>query len=411
MHRSFDWFRTPRTPLIALSALVLLGASCAGPSPNLPPSPNAPSASSAPEAPALPPSVEQGRFTSPTPAVHVLLWGQPGEVIERTLVQARQAGFRWVKQRFEWRYVEPHQKGGYEWNEPDRLVNALRSAGLGIIARVDDQPVWTNAQRIFPVAAPPDRLDDWGDFLSALAGRYKGKIQAYEVWNEPNIAREWGEQRPDPARYAEMLKVSYQAIKRADPQALVITAGLSPTTERSERAMPPADYLEAMYRAGAKGSFDLLGVHAAGFKASPEADPADVAANPQLANNDPSELALRRVYAFRYVEDLRALMERNGDGQKQVAVLEMGWTTDLRPNSPYHWHAVSLEQQGDYLVGALGWAEQRWASWIGPMTIIYLAQPDWTARDEQYWWSITNPDGTTRPAYEALKRHLGLRGG
>ena len=37
------------------------------------------------------------------------------------------------------------------------------------------------------------------------------------------------------------------------------------------------------------------------------------------------------------------------------------------------------------------------------MTVIYIASPQWTASDEQYYWSITNPDGTARPAYTALK--------
>ena len=42
---------------------------------------------------------------------------------ERDLSLARNAGFRWVKQSIEWRYVEPHVKGTYEFNEPDRLID------------------------------------------------------------------------------------------------------------------------------------------------------------------------------------------------------------------------------------------------------------------------------------------------
>lgn len=400
MRRFTQWKPALTIVLMLWITLVPFAASCTNATPAA-----KPDATVQPvEAPA---TIDGGKFPSPAPAIHTFLWGQPDEILQRTLRQSKQAGFRWVKQRFEWRFIEPHQKGSFEWNEPDRLVNAVRASGLGIIARVDNQPIWANAQRVFPVTAPPDRLEDWSDYLFALASRYKGKIQAYEIWNEPNIAREWGEGRPDPARYAEMLKVSREAIRRADPQALVISAGLSPTTERSERATPPAEYLEAMYRAGAKGSFDLLGVHAAGFKGPPDADPAAVAADSALTNNDPSEQALRRIYTFRFVEDLRGIMERQGDADRQIAILEMGWTTDLRPNSPYQWHAVSLEQQADYLVQALRWAGDRWTPWVGPMTIIYLASPEWTARDEQYWWSITNPDGTTRPAYETLKNYLG----
>ena len=86
--------------------------------------------------------------------------------------------------------------------------------------------------------------------------------------------------------------------------------------------------------------------------------------------------------------------------------MEMGWTTDSRPNSPYNWHAVTPEQQAEYLVKAMQYAKANWPQWAGPMVVLYIPEPEWTANDEQYYWSITNPDGTARPAYGALKALL-----
>jgi polysaccharide biosynthesis protein PslG len=83
--------------------------------------------------------------------------------------------------------------------------------------------------------------------------------------------------------------------------------------------------------------------------------------------------------------------------------MEVGWTADPRPNSPYNWHAVSEEQKGEYLVRAIQYARQSWTPWVGFMSIIYIPDPNWTPSDEQYYWSVTNPDGTARPAYNALK--------
>lgn len=40
---------------------------------------------------------------------------------------------------------------------------------------------------------------------------------------------------------------------------------------------------------------------------------------------------------------------------------------------------------------------------MGLMSLIYIADPDWKPENEQYWWAITNPDGTKRPAFDALK--------
>jgi polysaccharide biosynthesis protein PslG len=333
----------------------------------------------------------------------VFLWGNPGTTA-RDLQLARDGGFQWVKQRFEWRYIEGKNRGNFEWNEPDRIVDAISQTGLRIIARVDNQPQWASSTVTWPGTGPPDDPRAWSDFLTALATRYKGRIQAYEIWNEPNLDREWGDKKPDPVAYTSMLKSSYQAIKAADPQALVVTAGMSPTTTNNAQAMPDLEFIRQMYAAGAKGNFDVLGVHAAGFKAEPCADPAQVAMNPDLSNpGDSSPPDLKRIYAFRHVEDVRALMVQQGDSDRQMGVLEMGWTTDARPGSQYAWFAVDRDQQAKNLVGAFECARQFWQPWMGFMTVIYIPDPGWTQQQEQYWWSITNPDGTPRPAYTALK--------
>ena len=346
--------------------------------------------------------VSNGRVDSPSPALHVFLWGNP-DTTDRDLRLASEAGVSWVKQRFEWRNIEKTRKNTFEWNESDRIVDAINRAGLGIIARVDNQPDWARRDKIFPASGPPDRTEDWKDFVQQLAERYRGKIQAYEIWNEPNLSREWGNAQPDAKAYTELLRVSHQEIKRVDPAALVISAGLSPTTEQTDRAISDMAYLRDMYANGAKSYFDMLGVHAPGYKVAPETDPAEVARTPELNNNDPSEENLRRAYAFRHAEDVRQVMVQNGDDAKQVAIMEMGWTADPRPNSPYSWHSVSEEQKGEYLVRAIQYARQNWTPWVGFMSIIYIPDPAWTASDEQYYWSITNPDGTARAAYNALK--------
>jgi hypothetical protein len=352
--------------------------------------------------------VQSGKVTSAQPAVHVFLWGHP-DTTDRDLQLAKDAGFVWVKQRFEWRNIEKTKKDAFEWYEAERIVDAVNKAGLGMVVRLDNQPEWARRDKIFPKTGPSDQMEDWKDYVEAVVEKFKGKIAAYEIWNEPNISREWGDATPDPVAYTEMLKVAYTAIKKEDPNALVISAGLSPTTETSERAIPANVFLEQMYAAGGKQYFDMLGVHAPGFKSEPEADPATVAQNPTLTNNDPSATELKRVYSFRHVEDMRAIMVKNQDEAKQVAIMEMGWTADPRPDSPYAWHAVTEEQKGDYLVRAVQYAQKNWAPWVGMMTVIYIPSPDWTASEEQYYWSITNPDGTLRPAYDKLK--AGLKSG
>jgi hypothetical protein len=382
------------TAILAGVPLLLAGCGSGGS-----PSTATPVATARPSAPASTPQptpAPQG-MTSPDYGIQVFLWGSA--TAERDLGLVKEMGFRWVKQSIEWRYVEPHKKGSFEFNEPDRLLGLIESAGLRLIARVDNQPVWARADKVFPGNGPPDRIQDFADFVHALAVRYKGRIAAYELWNEPNLAREWGNAPPDPKHYVELLKAGYEAIKSADPQALVISAGLAPTTASGAIAMPDIQFIKEMYQAGAAKYFDLLGAHGAGYKAPPEMSPDAVASDPAFNHG---EGAAGRIYCFRHIEDVRKVMEENGDGAKRVAVLEFGWTTDNRPGSPYQWHAVTEQQQADYLVGAYEWARAHWQPWIGVMSAIYIAAPYWTPNDEEYYWSITRPDGTVRPAYRAL---------
>lgn len=334
------------------------------------------------------------------------LWYRP-EVASRDVQLVKNAGFGWIKQGIGWRDVES-AKGVFDWSPIDRIVQWAQEQELELLFRVDHQPGWARGECAGPgEQGPPVNLQDYADFLYALASRYQGMIRAYEVWNEPNLSREWCNQQPTAAEYVALLRVAYQAIKAADPGALVITAGLAPTTEYSARARPDVIYLREMYIAGAKDYFDVLGVHGAGYKAPPEMDPADVARDPVLTNNDPSPEDLKRVYCFRHVEDLRAVMVEYGDSDKQVAVLEVGWTVDQRPDSPYYWHHVDNEQvQADYLVRAYRYAKEHWAPWVGVMSLIYIADPAWTEEHEQWWWAITYPgwpDLNPRSAYWALQ--------
>jgi polysaccharide biosynthesis protein PslG len=368
-------------------------------------SPSNPSPASPVAKPSPSPSPSAAGVPTADPAVHVFLWGNP-DTTQRDLALARDGGFHWVKQRFEWRNIEGKAKGSFEWNEPDRIVDAISQMGLRIVARVDNQPQWASSSVQWPGTGPPDNPADWTDFLSALAQRYRGRIQAYEIWNEPNLDREWGDKTPSPQAYTAMLRASYQAIKAADPQALVVTAGMSPTTTNNAQAIPDLDFIAGMYAAGARGSFDVLGVHAQPWKADPCADPAVVAQDPALTNQDPSPVNLKRVYAFRHAEDVRQVMVQQGDADKQMAVLEMGATIDQRPGSPYAWFAVDRTTQGKVLVDAFQCARQLFAAWMGFITVIYIPEPTWTQANEQYWWSLTNPDGTARPAYTALKAFL-----
>lgn len=325
-----------------------------------------------------------------------LWWNE--EIARRDLQLIRDAGFTWVKQNVGWRDVEGAAKGAFNWYFTDRIVADAERLGLNVIFRLDHQPAWaTPPEGDLSGNSPPGNPQDFGDFCHTLAKRYRGRVRAYQVWNEPNLAREWGGRAPDPVAYVELLKVCYIGIKTADPDALVISAGLAPTGTGPPEAMPNIEYLIAMYEAGAASYFDVLGVNAPGYKAPPEISPEEAAATPAYGGH--------RFFCFRHVEDARAVMLRYGDGDKQIAILEMGWTTDpLNPN--YSWFAVTEEEKADYLVRAFRYAREHWTPWISLMIVNSIADPNWTEENEMFWWAITEPcwpETCLRPAYEALR--------
>ena len=342
-------------------------------------------------------------MASPDYGVQAFLWWQP-EVADRDLQLTKDAGFGWVKQLVSWQDVEGAGKGQYDWTNLDRIVDQAQQHGLKLIVRVSQDP-----DRPFWAGNPPDNAGHFADFLAAMASRYQGRIQAYQVWNEPNLAREWGGRRPDPAGYAWLLKTAYSAIKGVDPNTTVITAGMAPTGTDTEIAMPDMKFYDQMYQAmkgNSDGYFDMLGVHAAGFAAPPEISPDQTAA-------DKPNYGGERFFAFRHVEDVRKLMERYGDQDKRVAILEFGWTTDNRPDSPYYWHGAGAGidelTQGCYLLGALKYAKDNWRPWIGLMSMIYMPDVKWTKNDEQYYWSIIGPgypDLYLRAPYVIIQNYL-----
>ena len=342
------------------------------------------------------------KMASPDFGIQAFLYWRP-EVAARDLQLINDIKFSWVKQQVAWRDIEGAGKGIYDWEKMDRMMDQIDEHNLSIIARVDLQPEWAGGG--YPEIGPPDDYQDYVDFLTALTSRYKGRIDAYQIWNEPNLAREWGNRPPSPAEYTELLRRSYEALKAIDPEAIVISAGLAPTTRYDEVAMPDTIFVQGMYDSGAQPYFDALGVHGAGYKVHPSTDPDVVANDPALNNNDPSPSELKRIYAFRHVEDVRQVMVDNGDADKRVVVLEFGWTVDPREESPYHWHAVAEIDQAANIIAAYNYANANWQPWIGVMNLIFLADSQWTEDDEQTYWSITHPsypDFKARAAYWAL---------
>lgn len=335
-------------------------------------------------------------FTPLTYGIQAFLWWDTGAVGLR-LDQVRIMVFSHVKQIFAWEDIE-FRPGAVDLSRADEILGEIERRDLKLVVRLSDAPDWahpdaTGLKDVDFIDAPPAPryMDDWASYCGAVASRYTGRIAAYQVWNEPNLAREWGNRPPNAAEYVELLKACSEAIRAADPEAIIISAGLSPTGTCCDVARPDDIYLQEMYDAGFQQYVDVVGMHAPGYTA-PHISPDEAEAN-----------GSQRFFTFRRVEDLRKIMVKNGDAARQVAILELGWTTDTEGYNPdYSWFAVDFETQADYLVEAYAYAAEHWRPWVGLMSAIYIADPSWEKEDEEYWWSIIRPGGGVRPSYIKL---------
>jgi len=325
-------------------------------------------------------------------------WTNDGtEATLRRLSEETAPSMGWLKQRFAWADLEPFGPTLLDDNpqimHPDRWLAAVSRNEPGrrrVLVQLDVPPNW--ARNESPGAGdPPFDLTAWAGFVREFANRYAGLVEAYEIMNEPNLAQAWGAE-PDPAAYAKVLAAAFRAIKMADPGAVVLSAGLAPTSTQMPIAMDDVAFLEQLYDAmdedgGSALYFDALGAHAAGFSSRPEISP-DEAASGASPNR-------QRYATFRRVEDLRRIMVARGDEAKQIVVTEFGWSTEPRPE-PFAGSTIGEDVRAEYIRAAHEFARGNWSPWIGPMILFTAADPAWTPDHEAWWWSVTEPGGGLR---------------
>ena len=156
-------------------------------------------------------------MNSPDFGAQAFLWWR-SEIADRDLQMMQEAGFNWVKQAFAWEDIEAPVKGQYDWSIADRVVQQVAQRDLKLLARISSDPEKTE----FWAGHPPGNGADFADFVFNLASRYNctpeaiGCIHAYQIWNEPNLGREWGDNRPNPAEYVAFLGQAYAALEGRD---------------------------------------------------------------------------------------------------------------------------------------------------------------------------------------------------
>jgi len=318
-----------------------------------------------------------------------------------------EAQFGWVRQQVRWSSYEP-AKGQFGNNyvaQMDTLIDATNAKGLKIMLSPVSSPDWAGVG-----GGLPNNPQDFADFIGFMANRYKGKVQAYEVWNEQNYAVETGG-TVNVGAYIPILKAGYQALKASDPNITVVFGGLTPTgvTGHPEVALDDAQYLQQIYAINGgevKKYYDVLGAHPGSNCNPPDNSyPDNPATNPCGVDPDGGRSFTKdNSFYFKRIVQLRGVMEAAGEGSKKLWLTEFGW--DSNPTvvrgyeySPY----VSEEQQGQYLTRAF--ALGKTYPWMGVMFAWNLNFQVTTNNpaDEKYGWGVLHSDWSPRPSFNALK--------
>lgn len=145
-----------------------------------------------------------------------------GEDLKRLLDLAQEARIGWIRIDFIWGWIEP-AKGTRDYRLYDDIVREARSRGIEVYASLGGTPAWASDGPL-GIGVPRD-VADWRAFVFESAKRYRGRVKAWGVWNEPNLGDFWAGSR---TQYVDvLLRPAAEEIRRADPDALVCAPDLA----------------------------------------------------------------------------------------------------------------------------------------------------------------------------------------
>jgi len=310
----------------------------------------------------------------------------------------------WLKLQISWEFYQPNNAS--EITEDFRrleifLEQARQQQQIKVLISIVHAPDWARTSRTDE--GPPDDPQALANFISLLLNEMGQGIDAVEVWNEPNLIREWTGQPMNGAQYMRYFSSSYDAIRAFSPNITVVSAGLAPVADldgtRDDRA-----YLREMYSAGlADPRYQniAVGVHPYGWGNPPDSRCCDL--SPERGWDEAPQF-----FFLNTLDDYRQIMNNSGHSAVTLWVTEFGWATweGLPGDAPEVWMTYNDKwDQANYGLRAIEIMNSR--SDIGAMFLwnLNFAQPILIEqRNERASYSIVLPEGVPRerPLYWML---------
>lgn len=292
-----------------------------------------------------------------------------------------------------WPQLEP-VKGQWHFERLDLYVSLAQQHGTHMLLPLAYSPNWATGRP--EVTIPPKNMEDWRNYVRTVVSRYKGRIQAYEIWNEPNLGDFW---LGTVDQMVTLTKEATAIIRSVDPQAIIVSA--SPT---AEWGIPW--FVEFVKKGGVQYA-DVVGYH---FYAYPPAAPPEAMV-----------AVIRRV---------QQIMAENGLGNKPLWNTETGWIRPAVMESDemgaaflarsyivawaagvqrFYWYAwdnklmaIVTYKEDEHKVTPAGNAYQVIQQWLVGATMRSCqsgADHTWTCelnRSGKKEWIVWNPDGNRK---------------
>lgn len=273
-------------------------------------------------------------------------------------------GVAWDRCDFWWHRIEP-KPGEFVWKDYDRAVDAYEKAGVHVLPILCYDAAWHPGQS----PNTPEYREEYGRFVFETVSHFKGRIAAYEIWNEPNGAQYW-RPAPDAGAYTELLKVAHREAKRADPSVSIVGGAV---------AGMDWPFIEGMLKAGAAEAMDAISIHPyQGNLGSTSPEAGGLGAD------------LRR---------LKELLKQHNGSKTRIWITEMGNRTVPDPYTPAGTSQpsgrVTEQQQANYLVRSYAIALSE-----GVERVFWFNLQDWP---NETWGTITERDWRRKPSWYAYR--------
>jgi hypothetical protein len=266
--------------------------------------------------------------------------------LEARLKAMQDAGIKWGRQDFTWRRIE-REAGKYGWEPYDRLVTAFRNHGILPVGDLAYAPEFHDPRT-------PAGVEAYARLAAAAATRYRGKVDHWQIWNEPN----GGFWKGTPEQYAAMLAASGKAIHAANPDAKVLGLNM---------AFCDVLWAEKILKLVPYDCFDVACFHPYRPPNAPEDKFDWWILDHYVKRWHKGELTedfpLVHMTAFEQAEELKKVLAKFGR-PKPLWVTEMCWNTHVHP------YGTSELRQADVLVR------------------FYVGAVASGAVDKVFWWTL-----------------------